>query len=196
MLSQKETLQMQSMSMLDFKIMMTQKKISVWICVLAVAAGGALGGIILLGIGGGYITWLVFAIKALTNISNDNIKDKCGSSDLWPLLLTIVVYNGASILTQLMSTKSSEDNRNSYHNEAIKFCLGMGLLIWCGVELMQPCVQDKLTNNMIYVLLSYWFFFGCAMIGLIACVSCGLIALGAKMDKKRDHPDSLYRLGV
>lgn len=158
--------------------------------------GCVLGVIILLGICGGSITWLVFAIKALTNISNEYIKDKCGSSDLWPLLLTIVIYTGASVLTQLMSSKSSEDKRESYHNEAIKLCLALGLLIWCGVELMQPCVQDKLTNNMIYVLLSYWFFFGCAMLGLIVCVCCGFIALGVKMDKKGDNVDFIYRVGV
>ena len=86
---------------------------------------------------------------------------------------TIVIYNGLSILIQLLSPKSSEYNENkveNYQNEFIKFCIGLALLIWCGIELMEPCVQDKLTNNRIYILLEYWFFFGCAFIALLVCI--------------------------
>lgn len=170
------------------------------ICACCTCMGGVLGILILVGIVGGYLTWIVFAIKALTNLSNDDIKDKCGGSDLWTLLLTIVIYNGLSVLTQLLSTKSSEYNENkveTYQKEVIKFCLGLALLIWCGIELMEPCVQDKLTNNRIYVLLEYWFFFGCAVFALLVCMSCGLITLNAASRKKeRESEDSIQRLGV
>ena len=44
--------------------------------------GSVLGVAVLMGIVCGYLTWIGFAIKALTNVSNDDIKDKCGSSDL------------------------------------------------------------------------------------------------------------------
>ena len=162
--------------------------------------GSAFGVMVLVGIVGGYLTWLGFAIKALTNVSNNDIKDKCDSSDLWALLLTIVIYNGLSLLTKLLSSKSSEyeeDKVETYQNEVIKFCLALGLLIWCGIELMEPCVQEKLTNNRIYVLLEYWFFFGCAFLGLLVCISCGLITLRSVNNKKRqESEDSQYRLDV
>ena len=162
--------------------------------------GTALGVAVLLGIATGYVTWLIFAIINLTNVSNEDIKDKCESSNLWPLLLTIVIYNGASLLIKLMSTKSSEYNENNtenYQNEAIKFCLALGLLIWCGIELMEPCARNKLSNKRIYVLLEYWFFFGCAFIALLMCLSCGLITMASLKDKKeRKSEDLIHKLAV
>ena len=156
------------------------------------------GILVLLGVCVGYLVWIGFSIKALTNVSNEDIKDKCEKSDLWPLLLTIVIYNGLSILVQLMTPTSNEhsDNRvQTYENEVIKMFLGLGLLIWTGIELMEPCVQKKLTNNIIYILLEYWFFFGCAAFAFLVCISCGLITLNAANNKK-EKEDPITRLGV
>ena len=49
----------------------------------------------------GYIVWLGFAIKAISNTSNKDIKDKCSESDLWPLMLVIIIISGVSILCSL-----------------------------------------------------------------------------------------------
>lgn len=180
---------MNSMNDLEF-----EKKEDKWYDKFEVCSYLCIGiaGISLLGIVGLYLTWIVLSIKALTNISNDDIKDKCNESDMWSLLLTIVVYNGITLIMISLNPntdndKSDTDKSNNYVSEISKFCIGTALLIWCGIEIFEPCVQDNLSDNIIYNLLQYWFYFGCVMFGILLCVaSCGIF-VNECCDKKNQE---------
>ena len=117
----------------------------------------------------GYIVWLGFAIKAISNTSNKDIKNKCSESDIWPLMLVIIIVSGASILTSLnRNGKNKEEDEESSMNDIVstvfKFCFQLALLIWTGFELNANCAKNNLDDENIYILLHYWFYFGCVSI--------------------------------
>ena len=117
----------------------------------------------------GYIVWLGFAIKAISNTSNKDIKNKCGESDLWPLMLVIIIVSGTSILTSLnQNGKNKEEDEEYSMNDIVtttfKFCFQLALLIWTGFELNANCAKNNLEDENIYILLHYWFYFGCVSI--------------------------------
>ena len=139
------------------------------------------GGIVLLfSIALGYITWLVFAIKAISNTSNQDIKDICNKSDIWPLALTIIIVSGCTMLTSILSSKKEEEEENNNGSKIISFCLQLALVIWCGIELNTSCAQNNLDDENIYILLTYWFYFGCVSLGLtlimLGCYLCALMS--------------------
>ena len=115
----------------------------------------------------GYIAWLVFAIKAISNTSNGDIKDKCSKSDLWPLMLVIIIVSGCSILSSLNQNnkkKEEEDSNSEMISIMFQFCFQVALTVWTGIELNTSCAKDNLDDENIYILLHYWFYFGCVSI--------------------------------
>lgn len=117
----------------------------------------------------GYIVWLIFAIKALNNTSNEDIKDICKKSDIWVTMLVIVVISGCTIISSLTNSKKNEDNEEELSPSKIvlgilQFCLQTALTIWVGLELNTNCAKNNLSDENIYILLNYWFYFGCTSI--------------------------------
>ena len=121
-----------------------------------------------------YFTWLFFAIKYLANTSNGDIKDKCEKSDLWVLLLVIVIVGGITLLTGF-NNQSEEDNETKYKSNIIYSCLQIGLTIWTGIELNMNCAKNNLQDENIYKILNYWFYFGCVSIGFSFILCCCFI---------------------
>ena len=135
--------------------------------------GMCIGVVLLIFIAMGYIVWLIFAIKAISNTSNRDIKNECKNSDLWPLMMTIIVVSSCSILGLLLNNNKDDDKSSENTVSAcIKSCLQIGLLIWCGIELNASCVKDNLQDEMITILLNYWFYFGCVSSGLLVVMGC------------------------
>lgn len=139
---------------------------------------GCGGIVVLFSIAIGYITWLVFAIKAISNTSNQDIKDICNKSDMWPLTLTIIIVSGCTMLTSILSSKKEEEENNN-GPKVLSICLQLALVIWCGIELNTSCAKDNLDDENIYILLNYWFYFGCVSLGLtiimLGCYFCALL---------------------
>ena len=112
----------------------------------------------------GYLTWMGFAIKALNNTSNSDIKDKCKKSDIWILMLVIIIISGVTLLSNLNKQKETDESSNKVCVGIIQLCLQIALTIWAGLELNANCAKNNLNTNIIYVLLNYWFYFGCVSI--------------------------------
>lgn len=117
----------------------------------------------------GYIIWLIYAIKALNNTSNEDIKDKCKKSDIWVTMLVIVVISGCTILSTLIKGKKEEETEEEFTPskiivEFLQFCLQITITIWVGLELNTNCAKNNLSDENIYILLNYWFYFGCSTI--------------------------------
>ncbi len=119
----------------------------------------------------GSIVWNIFAIKALNHTSNGDIKDKCKNSDIWVILLVNVVIFGLNFLVGLINNKNQDDDNNVTKN-TIQFCLQLGIFIWTGIELNTDCAKNNLTDENIYILLYYWFYFTCSVLGLLIIGGC------------------------
>lgn len=119
----------------------------------------------------GSIVWIIFAIKALNHTSNSDIKDKCKNSDLWVILLVNVIIFGVNLLVGLINNNNKDNNDNTTKN-IIQFCLQIGIFIWTGIELNTDCAKNNLTDENIYILLYYWFYFTCSVLGLLIIGGC------------------------
>ena len=119
----------------------------------------------------GSIVWVIFAIKALNHTSNSDIKDKCKNSDLWIILLVNVIMFSVNLLVGLINNNNKANNDDTTKN-IIHFCLQIGILIWTGIELNTNCAKNNLNDENIYILLYYWFYFSCSVLGLLIIGGC------------------------
>ena len=66
------------------------------------------------------------------------------------------------------SLGNKEEDEESSMNDIVatvfKFCFQLALLIWTGFELNTNCAKNNLDDENIYILLHYWFYFGCVSI--------------------------------
>ena len=143
-----------------------------------------LTGITLFAIIMGSIVWVIFAIKALINNTNSDIKDKCPKSDIWGILLTNVIVFGINLLSTMINNKKEEDEDDNYTKNIVMACIQLSILIWTGFELNTTCARNNLNDEEIYILLTYWFYFGCSMIGLITLSGCCFCLVSLLKNKK------------
>tara|TARA_B100000963_G_C22562900_1_gene642296 strand:- start:311 stop:913 length:603 start_codon:yes stop_codon:yes gene_type:complete len=126
--------------------------------------------ILLISIVTGFITWLGFSINALSNTSNSDIKDKCEKSNIWALMIIIIITSIMHILS-LLFYKNKNDNDNKIIPSVIQVCLQIAISVWLGIELHTNCAKNNLNDEKIYILLLYWFYFSCFSIGVTCIVS-------------------------
>ena len=129
--------------------------------------GILLGGASLMGIIGGYVAWLILSIIALSNKSNDDIKDICPNSNIWVCLLILVVIGVVSILG---GSKSGEKKEGTI---LIILLFNIAFVIWVGLEVHKQCAVDHLSDMTIYMYLSAWFWFAISIFGFILVGLCG-----------------------
>ena len=113
--------------------------------------GFSLAGLTLIGLLGGYVTWIILSIIALANNSNDDIRDKCDNSNIWVCLLILVVIG---ILSIISGSKSSEDKKTTILPIVL---FNIAFIIWVGIELYKPCALNHLSDMNIYIILYAWF---------------------------------------
>ena len=147
--------------------------------------GILVGGASLLGIIGGYVAWLILSIIALSNKSNDDIKDICPNSNIWVCLLILVVIGVLSIIG---GSKSGEKKEGTL---VVVLLFNIAFIIWVGIEVHNSCALNNLSDMTIYVYLSAWFWFAISIFGLVIVGLCGagLMAGGVKgIMGKRNKP--------
>ena len=127
-------------------------------------SGACLINILAIGMVLAYITWMVFAIKAISNTSNADIKDICKNSDMWVLMLLIIIISGCSVLSSINRNEENTRSQNKSIVQILTFCSSIVLIILVGIELNESCAKNNLNNENIYILLNYWFYFGCVSI--------------------------------
>ena len=108
--------------------------------------------------------WLAFSILVLCNTTNKEIQDKCSDSNLWNLLLILVLYTTINIISSLQKNNDESDN---YKNIIIKLIMGTCFIIWCGIELFKKCPVNNLKNTTIYVLIEIYFWTCITMISIL-----------------------------
>jgi hypothetical protein len=139
----------------------------------------------LLGIIGGYVTWIILSIIALSNNSKDDIQDICSNSNLWVCLLVLIVFSFVG------SLGASNSNEKKTEAAIINLLFTIGLSIWVGMELHKQCVVDNLSDMNIYIYLNVWFWFAVSIFGIVivalivtCCVAGGLsVLMGERKEK-------------
>lgn len=129
---------------------------------------GCVGSIIIAGIILGWVVWSIFSIIALSSKSIDHYKEKCSNSNIWVLLLILVIVGNIGIFT---NKKKDDDKSKNYITET---CFSIGLFIWSGIELYgNDCAIDKLSNSTVYILVESMFWFtGAVYLILILSIPC------------------------
>lgn len=109
----------------------------------------------------GIIIWSVFSITALANENNYEIKKKCSKSNLWSVLITVLLIT--IILVTHLITYDTLVNKYNYNNINKKFIFILinilfVLLVWSCIELYNPCSRSNLINLTLYTCLVVWFY--------------------------------------
>lgn len=113
--------------------------------------------------------WFIFSIIALCNTTNREIEDKCSNSNLWNLLLVLVLYTAVNSIISLQQTNYESEN---YKNIIIKLIMGTCFIVWCGIELFKKCAVNNLKNTSIYVLTEIYFWTSISITGMLFISKC------------------------
>lgn len=107
----------------------------------------------------GIISWCVISIIALANENNNEIRAICEKSNLWSVLITVLMVT--IILTSHLITYDLLISKYNYNilNKKI-FILFANIIfllfIWCCVELYNNCSKKYLVSLILYKCLSMW----------------------------------------
>ena len=107
----------------------------------------------------GIISWCVISIIALANENNNEIRGICEKSNLWSVLITVLMVT--IILTSHLITYDLLISKYNYNilNKKI-FILFANIIfllfIWCCVELYNNCSKKYLVSLIMYKCLSAW----------------------------------------
>ena len=113
--------------------------------------------------------WFIFSIIALCNTTNKDIEDKCSNSNLWNVLLVLVLYTAVNSIISLQQTNYESEN---YKNIIIKLIMGTCFIVWCGIELFKKCAVNNLKNTSIYVLTEIYFWTSISISGMLLISKC------------------------
>jgi hypothetical protein len=94
---------------------------------------------------GGSITYTVFIILALTDISSDDIHEFCPDSHTWEYVLVMTILWGINIYTGNSNYNNKEKSTMRVLVMTIILMLEhVAFAIWCGIELFQrsECVKQ------------------------------------------------------
>ena len=127
----------------------------------------------------GIFIWSVFSITALANESNYEIKKICSKSNLWSVLITVLLIT--IILVTHLITYDILVNKYNYNNinKKIIFILInilFVLLVWSCIELYNPCSKSNLIKLTLYKCLVVWFYLNLStfILLIVSCITFGV----------------------
>lgn len=131
--------------------------------------------VFILGLAGSSVAYYVFSIMALVEDSHDSIQDTCNKSNLWPFLLTVLVIN-------LGGAKASSSGNKDTGADICNMFLGIIVLIsmctWGSLEFWNECVQDKLSDTLIFLMVKITIIIQYIVIGILVI---GILILWKKL---------------
>jgi uncharacterized integral membrane protein len=133
-------------------------------CLLVVFAGACAVALVI---------WLVFAIMAVSNVSNAEVKDVCGGSSLWPCVVTWITVIGLSLLS---SKSAAKEDRNTT-SLCVSAMVQLGLLAWLGYELYNECAVTHLSSWELYTAAQPLFIGYCCVLAVVALAGCCFLCM-------------------
>ncbi len=135
--------------------------------------------VFILGLAGASVAYYVFSIMGLVQDSHDSIQDTCNKSNLWPFLLTVLIIN-------LGGAKASASEKKDRGQDICNMFLGIIVLIsmctWGSLEFWNECVQDKLSDTLIFLMVKITI--------IIQYIAIGILVIGILILWKKLWTDS------
>ena len=123
----------------------------------------------LLGLIGGAVTYYVFSIISLTEISHNTVQNRCSDSNLWSYLLTVLIIN---IIVGNTSKKGAreKDTGETIMSAAVSLIITVSLCTWGSIEFWNTCVQDKLSDTLLFKMVEVTIYLQYSIITIIIFV--------------------------
>ena len=133
---------------------------------------------LLLGLAGAYITWLVFSIIGMTEVSDQTLReDHCGSL-LWRYVLTMAIMTWI----QVGSAKPKSDSDNSLMAACcgltITMLLAIGMASWGSYELWGRECSADLKQYTLYTCAYTMVVYQWVIVGIMTLVSLYIVCMG------------------
>lgn len=119
--------------------------------------------------------WFVYSIIALSQTSNQDIRDTCSGSNIWISLLVAVIGNGLAMLDNICGKK---DENGKHQQNVIIVGINIGALIFATVEVYKTCALDNLSETIIYqlqfwlIVIVYSIYAIIIFVGIVLCCCC------------------------
>ena len=148
-------------------------------CGVACAAGT--GVLLILGLFGASVTYYVFCVMALIDNSNKSIQKTCSDSNLWAFLLTVLILNLGVAQNTSKSTKS-KDGPNLI-SVVVSILILVSLCTWGSIEFWNDCVQEKLSDTLIFTMVKTTVYIEYAIILLLSILFVFIMNKAVKENK-------------
>lgn len=125
------------------------------------------GGLLIMGLIGCSVSYYVFSIMALVEDSHDSIQKECKNSNIWPYLLVVIIMN----LVVANKSKRKEENKEGemIMDLFVSLLIIVSLCTWGSIEFWNDCVQDKLSNTLVFKMVQITVYFQYSVISIIIC---------------------------
>ena len=151
---------------------------------VCLCCGACAGMCLVLGLIGAYITWLVFSIIGMTEVSDETMReDHCGSL-LWRYVLTMAILTWVQVGTAKPAKSDADgDLCGKLCGIVFVYLLAIGMASWGSYELWGRSCSDDLKEYTIYtcaysMVVYQWIIVGLLTIGaltlsIMSCMSSG-----------------------
>lgn len=130
-----------------------------------IACGIGMGIILAFGFLGASIAYYVYCIMALVNDSHDSIQEKCSNSNIWPFILTVLIIN--LCVAKNTSGSAKDENGSNPINIFVSILILVSLCCWGSIEFWNNCVQNKLSDTLIFTMVKITVFMEYSFIFLL-----------------------------
>ncbi|MAP67391.1 MAG: hypothetical protein CMF80_06825 [Candidatus Marinimicrobia bacterium] len=134
--------------------------------------GGVSIVLLALGVIAASITYYVYCIISLVRDSNASIQETCADSNLWVYILVVLIMN--LVLAKGNSNKKEEE-MNAICNLFVSIIVLSSMCTWGSVEFWRPCVQDKLSNLLIFTMVKTTLIIHYTVIGICFIIICYIL---------------------
>lgn len=128
--------------------------------------------LIVVGLIGSSVAYYVFCVISLVRDSHDSIQEKCKDSNLWPFILVILIMN---LVVAKSNTNNKEDDSGKICSLITSLIITASLCTWGSLEFWRPCVQDKLSNLLIFTMVKTTLIIEYIVIGIVFIGICYIL---------------------
>ena len=125
--------------------------------------------ILLIGLIAASTCYYVYSIMSLTEISNKTVQNRCSNSNLWSYLLTVLIIN-IVVLDRTKKGTKDNDAGETIIGSIISFIIMVSLCSWGSIEFWNTCVQDKLSNTLLFKMVEVTIYLQYSIIAIIIII--------------------------
>jgi hypothetical protein len=105
---------------------------------------------------------------ALVEDSNDSIQKECKNSNIWPYMLVVLIIN--IVIMNNSKRKGQGKEGEIIMDLFVSLLIIVSLSTWGSIEFWNDCVQDKLSNTLLFKMVQITVYFQYSMMSIIICM--------------------------